>query len=112
MMSPRRFVLYRGVDELKDKDWEGLFPLLENPVESTVLVLTCEALDKRKKAFKRLAEKAVTVELKRPYENQILEWIDYLAHRLGLFVSREAAQMLRQFVGTNLTELNNELMKL
>lgn len=112
MMSTRRFVLYRGVDELKDKEWEGLFPLLENPVESTVLVLTCEALDKRKKAFKRLSEKAVTVELKRPYENQVLEWIDYLAHRQGLTVTGEAGQMLRQFVGTNLTELNNELMKL
>jgi DNA polymerase-3 subunit delta len=69
-------------------------------------------LDKRKKAFKRLAEKAVTVELKRPYENQVLDWIDYLAHRLELTVSREAGQMLRQFVGTNLTELHNELMKL
>jgi DNA polymerase-3 subunit delta len=112
MMSTRRFVLYRGVDELKDKEWEELYPLLDNPVESTVLVMTCEALDKRKKAFKRLAEKAVTVELKRPYENQILDWIDYLAHQHALTVTREAGQLLRQFVGTNLTELNNELLKL
>ncbi len=112
MMSPRRFVVYRGVDELKDKEWEQLFPLLENPVDSTVLVLTCEALDKRKKAYKRLVEKAVVVELKLPYENQVLDWIDYLAHRQQLTISREAAQMMRQFVGTNLTEIHNELMKL
>ena len=112
MMSPRRFVVYRGVDELKDKEWEGLYPLLENPVDSTVLVFVCEALDKRKKAYKRLVEKAVVVELKRPYENQVLDWIDYLAHRQELTISREAAQLMRQFVGTNLTEINNELMKL
>ncbi len=112
MMSNRRFVLYRGVDNLKDKDWEALFPVIDNPPESTVLVLACEALDKRKKAYKRLVEKAVIVELKRPYENQIPEWIDYLAHNQGLSIQREAAQMMRQFIGTNLTEIHNELMKL
>lgn len=112
MMSSRRFVLYRGVDNLKDKDWDVLYPVIENPPESTVLVFSCEALDKRKKAYKRIVEKAVVVELKRPYENQVPDWIDYLAHGHGLTIQREAAQLMRQFVGTNLTEINNELMKL
>lgn len=112
MMSPRRFVLYRGVDDLKDKDWEQLYPLLDNPVDSTTLVLTCEALDKRKKAYKRLTEHAVIVELKRPYDNQLLDWIDYLAHKQGVKVTREAAAMIKQFVGASLTEINNELLKL
>lgn len=112
MMSPRRFVLYRGVDDLKDKDWEVLFPLFDDPVPSTTMVLTCEALDKRKKAYKRLIEHAVIVELKRPYENQLADWIDYLAHKHGLKVSREAAQLIKQFVGASLTEINNEILKL
>lgn len=75
-------------------------------------MLTCESLDKRKKAFKKVTEAAVLVELKRPYENQVMDWIDYLAFRQELKVSREAAQLLRQFVGPNLTELQNELIKL
>lgn len=112
MMSPRRFVLYRGVDALKEKDWEVLYPLFDNPVDTTVFVLTCENLDKRKKYYKRLNEKATIVELKRPYESQVLEWIDYLAHKHELQVTRDASQLLRQFVGNNLTELNNELLKL
>lgn len=112
MMGSRRLVVYRGVDGLKDKDWEALYPLLDNPVESTTFVMTCEALDKRKKSFKKISDAAVIVELKRPYESQIVDWIDYLAFRLGLKVGREAAQLLKQFVGVNLTELNNELTKL
>ena len=112
MMSPRRFVVYRGVDDLKDKDWEVLFPLFERPVESTVFVLTCESLDKRKKSYKKLTEAAVVVELKRPYDSQVPEWIDYLAFRAGVKITREAAQLLRQFVGANLTEINNEIGKL
>lgn len=112
MMSPRRLVVFRGVDSLKDKDWEALFPILDRPVDTTVFVVTCESLDKRKKAFKKLSEAAVIVELKRPYDSQVLDWIDYLAFRQGLKVTREAAQLLKQFIGTNLTELHNELGKL
>jgi DNA polymerase-3 subunit delta len=112
MMGTRRLVVLRGVDDLKDKEWDALYPLFDRPVESTTFVLTAESLDKRKKSFKKLADVAVTVELKRPYDNQVIDWIDYLAYRLQLKVSREAAQLLRQFVGANLTELNNELVKL
>jgi DNA polymerase III subunit delta len=35
-----------------------------------------------------------------------------LAFRRGIKATREAGQMLKQFVGTNLTELNNEIGKL
>lgn len=112
MMSARRLVVYRGVDDLKDKDWEALFPLIDNPVDSTTFVMTCESLDKRKKAYKKLSDAAVVVELKRPYESQIPDWIDYLAFQLGIKVDREAIGLLKEFVGANLTELNNELVKL
>ncbi len=112
MMSARRLVVYRGVDDMKDKDWEVLYPLFERPVDSCTFVITAESLDKRKKSFKKISEAAVTVELKRPYDSQVLDWIDYLAFRQGIKVSRESAQLLKQFVGTNLTELHNELIKL
>ena len=52
------------------------------------------------------------MDLKRPYENQIPEWIDYLAHGKQLEISREAATLIKNFVGVNLTEINNELDKL
>src|SRR6516162_7009588 len=29
VMSPRRLVVYRGVDDLKEKDWDVLFPLFD-----------------------------------------------------------------------------------
>lgn len=112
MMSARRMVVYRGVDDLKDKDWEVLYPLFERPVESTTFVLTCDSLDKRKKFYKKLSEASVLVELKRPFDSQLFDWIDYLAFRQQLEVTRDAAQLLKQFVGTNLTELNNEISKL
>lgn len=112
MMSAKRLVIFRGVDGLKDKDWEFLFPLFERPVESTTFVMVAEEMDRRKKSFKKASESAVLVELKRPYENQIGTWIDYLAYRNEIAIAREAAHMLRQFVGVNLSELNSEISKL
>lgn len=112
MMSPRRLVVFRNVDELKDKDWEELFDLLDAPVDTTTLVLTCESLDRRKKAFKKLSEHSIWVDLRRPYENQLPDWIDYLAFQKGLKMNRETVALIKQFVGVNLTEINNELEKL
>lgn len=112
MMARRRMVLLRGAESLKEKDWEALYDVIERPVDSTVFVLACENLDKRKKPYKKLAKASVWVDLARPYENQMPQWIEYLCFRQGVKVTREAISLLLQFVGANLTELNNEIQKL
>lgn len=112
MMADRRLVIMRGVETLKDKDWEALYDIIDQPVDSTVFVMTCETLDKRKKPYKKLSKNSVWVELARPYENQMPQWIEYLCYRHELSISSEGTALLVQFVGASLTELNNEIEKL
>lgn len=112
MMSPRRLVIVRQAEAFKEKDWDILNPVIESPVDSTTLVLVADKIDKRKKSFKRLEEKAVVVELSRPYENQLGQWIEYIGAKHGLSVQPEAVALLRQLIGASLTELNNEILKL
>lgn len=112
MMSPRRLVIVRNVQNFKDKDWEILAPVLDQPVDSTTLVLLADKVDKRRKTFKRLAETATVVELARPYDNQLSAWIEYIAAKYGLTIQNEAGALLRQLIGASLTELNNEVAKL
>lgn len=112
MMGDRRMVLLRGAESFKEKDWNELYDVIDRPVDSTVFVVTCESLDKRKKPYKKLSKNSVWVDLSRPYENQIPQWIDYLSFRQEVKISREAGALLLQFVGSNLTELNNEIEKL
>ncbi len=112
MMSPRRVVIYRNVDVLKEKDWEVLFPLFDSPVESTTFILVAEKIDKRKKYYKKIYDNGVIVELKRPFENQMPMWIDYIARKSGLTIHKEAIELIEQFVGINLAEINNEIVKL
>lgn len=112
MMGDKRLIILRDVDEWKDSQWEALYPLFDNPVDSSVFVMTASEMDRRKKAFKKITEKGILVELKKPYENQLPEWISYLASRLQLELDRDAIGLLQQFVGSNLFEIQQELKKL
>jgi len=112
MMGQRRMVLLRSAESLKEKDWEALYDVIDRPVDSTVFVVACESLDKRRKPYKKLSKNSVWVDLQRPYENQVPHWIEYLCYQQNLKISREAVSLLLQFVGSNLTELNSEIQKL
>ncbi len=112
MMSPNRLVVLVNSDKLKDKEWEVLQPLIENPHDGTVLVVTAVKVDKRKKNWKRLLESGVALECKRPYENQVPEWIAFLAKRHSVEFGSDAASALQQLVGSNLSDLDGEIRKI
>ena len=112
MMAPQRLVICKGIEKLKDRDIEVLKPLVESPVESCILVLVAKKVDKRKKYFKHLSTHGISIELNTPYENQIPSWIDYLVVTEGLDIHRKARSLLQQLVGSNLSELRNEIIKI
>lgn len=112
MMAPRRVVLLKEVQDLSDKEWVELEPLLETPVESSVFILVGGKIDKRKKFFKHLYEQSIHVEFKKPYENQIPGWIRHICKGHDLTISDEAVQLLHRLVGNQLTEIESEIVKL
>lgn len=112
MMAPARLVVLKEAQALNDRDWEALLPLIENPIDSCVFVCVATKVDKRKKAIKRFFERGVAVEFKRPFDNQIPEWITYIANKHSLKIEPEAAALMQQLVGGNLSDLNGEMQKL
>ncbi len=112
VMSPRRLVIYKNVDSIKDEAWTELDPVLENPIDSATLVLVASKIDKRKKYFKKLKSQAVFVGLKKPFDNQIPMWIDYIAYLNEVKLTSEATAAIQELVGTNLSEVNNEVIKI
>ncbi|HEX7673740.1 MAG TPA: DNA polymerase III subunit delta [Bdellovibrio sp.] len=112
MMAARRLVILKEAQELTDKEWTELEPLIENAVDSTVFVILASRVDKRKKPIRTMLDKAECVEFKKPYENQIPSWINYIAQSLGLAISNEAIHLLHKLVGHHLTEIEGELKKL
>lgn len=112
MMAARRLVILREAQELTDREWTELEPVIQNPVESTVFVVMASRVDKRKKAMKLLMEKADSIEFKKPYENQIPSWVRYIAGTLQLEISEDAVHLLHKLTGHHLLEIEAELRKL
>jgi DNA polymerase III subunit delta len=112
MMAETRVVVLKEAQDLSDKEWEQLMPVIENPVESCVFICTASKVDKRKKHIKRILETGVVVEFKRPYDNQVPDWIRTIAKRMKLKIDNEAVTVLHQLVGSNLTDIHSELLKL
>lgn len=112
VMSQYRLVILKNAHELKEAEWSELQSLWSNPVESTVFVVLADKVDKRKKGVKSLMDAAVTAEFKKPYDNQVPQWINYLAQNFELKFSKEATHRLHRLVGNNLSELSNQIEKI
>ncbi|MBT8323051.1 MAG: DNA polymerase III subunit delta, partial [Eudoraea sp.] len=114
MMSERQVVIIKEAQQLS-RSIEQLVNYVENPQPSTVLVICYKykKLDKRKKLYKSLlSANAVLFESKKLYENQVTEWIRKILKGQGYTISHKAAVLLVEFLGTDLSRINNELEKL
>ncbi len=112
VFTSHRLIILKNAQELKDSELIQLEPLFENPVDSSVFVIFADKVDKRKKVIKLLLEKAHCVEFKKPYENQIPQWISHLCQNRDLKIASDAIHRLHRLVGNNLTELDNQIEKI
>lgn len=112
MMSRVRVVVVKDAQELNDKDWDLLMPLVDEPVQTTAFVCVASKIDKRKKHVKRFMEKGVVIEFKRPYDNQVPDYIRAISKKRGLALTNETVGLVHQLVGSNLQDIDGELKKL
>jgi DNA polymerase-3 subunit delta len=114
MMSERQVVIVKEAQHLS-RNIEDLYSYAENPQTSTVLVFCYKykKLDKRKKLHKTLLSNgSVVFESKKLYENQVSDWIRLTLKQKGYAISHKAAILLVEYLGTDLSRINNELEKL
>lgn len=111
-MADRRVVLLKNVDKAKTSLLESLLSLIEDPVESTVFVMTGQGCDARKKFFKALKKKKAVFEFKKIYENELDVWIYDFLTKENKKADPEVVQFLMDMVGTDLGALRNEITKL
>ena len=114
MMAERQVVIVKEAQDLS-RTIEKLAQYAENPQPTTVLVINYKykKLDKRKALYKALKKyDGVVFESKKLYDNQVPDWIRRVLKGQGYDISPKAAQMLVEFLGTDLSKVNNELNKL
>ena len=113
MMSERQVVIVKEAQDLS-RTIEKLESYANNPQLSTVLVINYKykKLDKRKSLYKAISKVGIVYESKKLYENQVSDWIRRVLSAKKYSISPKAAQMLVEFLGTDLSKINNELEKL
>ena len=110
--ATHRVVIVKEAQNIKNID--ELESYLDNPQPSTILVICYKykKLDKRKKFTKSLAKKALLFESKKLYDNQVPDWIAKYLSEKGYKIEEKAVFMLAEFLGTELSNISNELDKL
>jgi len=112
MMANYQVVIVKEAQDIKNID--ELSHYIEKPLKSTILVINYKYsnIDKRTKFYKLLNENAVVLESKKLYENQIPEWIVNYLKKKELTIDAEAAEILTEFLGNDLSKIANEIEKL
>ena len=113
MMAERQVVIVKEAQDLT-RTIDKLESYVENPMLSTVLVFCYKykTLDKRKKMTKLIDKVGVVYESKKLYDNQVGDWIKRVLSGKNYSIEPKANAMLVEFLGTDLSKINNELEKL
>ncbi|MCX6237800.1 MAG: DNA polymerase III subunit delta [Bacteroidia bacterium] len=111
MMADRQVVVIREAQNIKNI--EDLAIYVENPMQSTILVFNYKykSIDKRKKLYKALQKNGIYFESKSLYDNKVPAWISEYLKEKNLGIDPRAAQMITDFVGSDLQRIVNELEK-
>lgn len=113
MMAEKQVIIVKEAQDLS-RSIEKLVAYANQPQPTTVLVLNYKykKLDKRKKLHKAIAKTGLVFESKKLYDNKVGDWILRVLSGKNYQIAPKAAQMLVDFLGTDLSKIANELDKL
>lgn len=113
MAAERSLLIIKEAQHLS-RSIESLLEYAQHPQPSTVLVINYKykTLDKRKKLYKALQKNAILFESKKLYDNQLPEWIANHAQSKGMAIDTKSKFLLAEFLGNDLSRINNEINKL
>ena len=112
MLGGMRFVLVRNIDEMADKELDGLVPYLNAPVDSACVVLTAEKLDGRAKLTKLAKQRGCFVEAQPLKIGMMREFLAREARRRQLTLHDAAAAAMVDAIGTDLSAVDDALERL
>ena len=112
MFSERQVVLLKEGQQMREI--EKLEPYIENPLSSTILVVSYKEkkVDGRTKFAKVIKEKGVLLSTKKIYENQLPEWTQEIVASHGYEITNKALMLLVDHIGNDLSRIENEVEKI
>ena len=113
LVGEYNFVVLKDAKSVS-KNFDKLTSYIESPNLKTILVLSFinQSLDKRKRIYSLSKKNGLAFESKKIYDNQIFNWINEVALNKRIKLHPKSIQIIIDFVGNNLSQIENELDKL
>lgn len=112
MFADRQLVVVKEAQMMKSL--EELSVYCQNPLDSTVLVITMHgaSADKRKSLYKTVSKVGVVVESQTLRDYEVPRWIPMFYQSKGLSITPDAAALLAEHAGTDLAKISVETDKM
>ncbi len=113
VMAKYQLIIVREAQNIKD--WSSFSHYLKSPLQSTIVVFCHKhkSMDKRLKIVGDIAKcGGIVFESKRKYDNEIPSWITSYIRSNGYSINPKGANLLADFLGTDLSKIVNEIDKL
>lgn len=112
MFADKQVVILKEAQHMRDID--KLEPYIENPLASTILVVSYKGktLDGRGKLAKLLKKKGHLFLSKKIYDNQLPAWTNGYLQSKGFEINSKALMLLVDHIGNDLNRIANEVEKL
>ncbi len=111
MLAKTRLVIFKEFSGLKLNNPDNLLNYINNPQQSTCLVLSCDEAA-RNKVYNTIKEKSLTVDCKPIPEYRIADWVQVTAKSKGLQMDMQVIRFLVDHTGNDLGSLSLELDKI
>ncbi|MCI1640423.1 MAG: DNA polymerase III subunit delta [Bacteroidales bacterium] len=112
MMSERLLVVLKEAQAMRSIEQLSIY--CSGPLDSTVLIICMHgsSADKRKALYKSVMKSGIVVESNVLRDYEMSRWITEYYGRKGLSIDNEAAALLGEFAGTDLTRISVETDKM
>ena len=112
VFSKRRIIVCEEAQNLKEKDWKILKPVVSAPVKTCVLIFVSPGVDRRKKIIKSLISVCEMVSASPPKSADWPVWLKWMGDKEGVSFSDSAAGLIREYACYDLAHLETEVKKL
>ncbi|HAP00446.1 MAG TPA: DNA polymerase III subunit delta [Bacteroidetes bacterium] len=114
MLGNYQVIIVKEAQSIRADAWEPMEHYLQKPLKTTILVIChkYKSIDKRTRFGKMITEHTVHLVSKKIYESELPDWILRYAHEEKLKLTEEAAMLLAEFIGNDLSRIASELKKL
>ncbi len=108
-------VEYRVVLVKEAQDWtslKDLLPYLENPTQSTILVLCCKYTKEPKGVDLKKLDRVVSFKSDKVADYKLSEWVTNCATEHGFTIDVRGATLIAEHIGNDLSRIDNEFLKM